>query len=64
MKIAAGLTAATEYCLTRSLTIITLTCFLVVGAAATSILTRESMQASDAETPALVVKNPVANSGR
>jgi hypothetical protein len=47
--------------LTRSLTIITLTCFLVVGAAATSILSRESMQASDAETPALVVKNPVAN---
>lgn len=47
--------------MTRSLTIITLTCFLVVGAAATSILTRESMQASGAETPALVVKNPVAN---
>lgn len=47
--------------MTRSITIITLTCFLVVGAAATSILTRESMQASDAETPALVVKNPVAN---
>jgi hypothetical protein len=47
--------------LTKSLTIITLTCFLVVGAAATSILTRESMQASDAETPALVVKNPIAN---
>jgi hypothetical protein len=47
--------------LTKSITIITLTCFLVVGAAATSILTRESMQASDAETPALVVKNPVAN---
>jgi hypothetical protein len=61
VKIAAGLTAATEYCLTKSLTIITLTCFLVVGVAATSILTRESMQASDAETPALVVKNPVAN---
>jgi len=47
--------------LTRSIAIITLTCFLVVGAAATSILTRESMQATDAETPALVVKNPVAN---
>jgi hypothetical protein len=43
------------------MTIITLTCFLVVGAAATSILSRESMQASDAETPAMVVKNPVAN---
>jgi hypothetical protein len=38
-----------------------LTCFLVVGAAATSILSRESMQATEAETPALVVKNPVAN---
>jgi hypothetical protein len=43
------------------MTIITLTCFLVVGVAATSILSRESMQASDAETPAMVVKNPVAN---
>jgi len=47
--------------LTRAITIITLTCFLVVGAAATSILSREAMQASDAETPAMVVKNPVAN---
>jgi len=47
--------------LTRSIAIITLTCFLVVGAAATSILTRESMQATGAETPAMVVKNPVAN---
>jgi hypothetical protein len=47
--------------LTRSLAIITLTCFLVVGVAATSILTRESMQATGAETPAMVVKNPVAN---
>ena len=33
--------------MTRSIAIITLTCFLVVGAAATSILTRESMQATD-----------------
>ena len=47
--------------MTRSIAIITLTCFLVVGAAATSILTRESMQATGAETPAMVVKNPVAN---
>ena len=47
--------------MTRSITIIALTCFLVVGAAATSILTRESMQATDSETPAMVVKNPVAN---
>jgi hypothetical protein len=50
-----------EHCLTRSIAIITVTCFLVVGVAATSILTRESMQATGAETPALVVKNPVAN---
>jgi len=47
--------------LTRAITIIALTCFLVVGAAATSILTRESMQVTEAETPALVVKNPIAN---
>jgi hypothetical protein len=61
VKIDVGPTAETEYCLTRSITIIALTCFLVVGAAATSILTRESMQATDSETPAMVVKNPVAN---
>jgi len=61
VKIAAGPTAGTEYCLTRAITIIALTCFLVVGAAATSILTRESMQVTEAETPALVVKNPIAN---
>jgi len=61
VKIQVGPTAEAEYCLTRSITIIALTCFLVVGAAATSILTRESMQATDAETPAMVVKNPVAN---
>jgi hypothetical protein len=47
--------------LTRSITIIALTCFLVVGAAATSILTRETMQVTEAETPALVAKSPVAN---
>jgi hypothetical protein len=61
VKIDVGPTAETEYCLTRSITIVALTCFLVVGAAATSILTRESMQATDSETPAMVVKNPVAN---
>lgn len=47
--------------MTRSITIIALTCFLVAGAAATSILTRETMQVTEAETPALVVKSPVAN---
>jgi hypothetical protein len=50
-----------EHCLTKSITVIMLTCFLVMGAAATSILSRESMQAVDAATPALVAKSPVAN---
>jgi hypothetical protein len=47
--------------LTKSITVIMLTCFLVMGAAATSILSRESMQAGDAATPAIVAKNPIAN---
>jgi hypothetical protein len=61
VMIKVGPTAGTEYCLTRAITIITLTCFLVVGGAATSILMRGNMQAMDSETPAMVVKNPVAN---
>jgi hypothetical protein len=47
--------------LTKSVTVIMLTCFLVMGAAATSILSRESMPAGDAVTPAIVAKNPIAN---
>ena len=47
--------------MTKAITIIALTCFLVAGAAATSILSRTSMEASVAAMPAPVVKNPVAN---
>jgi len=46
--------------LSKAVTIIALTCFLVVGAAVTSILSQASMIAPPAE-PAPVVKNPVAN---
>jgi ABC-type transporter Mla MlaB component len=46
--------------LSKAITIIALTCFLVAGAAVTSILSRESMVAPAAE-PAPVVKSPVAN---
>jgi len=47
--------------LSKAITIIALTCFLVTGAAVTSILSRESMSLSEAATPAPVVANPVAN---
>jgi hypothetical protein len=47
--------------LTKAITIIALTCFLVAGAAVTSILSRTSMEASVAAMPAPVVKSPVAN---
>jgi hypothetical protein len=47
--------------LTRAITIIALTCFLVAGAAVTSILCRERMQAIQAAAPAPVVVGPVAN---
>jgi ABC-type transporter Mla MlaB component len=46
--------------LSKAITIIALTCFLVAGAAITSILSRESMGTPAAE-PAPVVKSPVAN---
>ncbi len=47
--------------MSKAITIIALTCFLVGGAAVTSILSRESMSASDEATPAPVVRDPVAN---
>jgi hypothetical protein len=47
--------------LTKAISIIALTCFLVAGAAVTSILSRTSMEASIAAMPAPVVKSPVAN---
>jgi ABC-type transporter Mla MlaB component len=51
-----------EKLLTRVLTILALTCFLVAGAAVTSILSRGGMQAADADLPtAVVAKSPVSN---
>jgi hypothetical protein len=47
--------------LSKAITIIALTCFLVGGVAVTSILSRQSMGASEETTPAPVVKDPVAN---
>jgi hypothetical protein len=47
--------------LTKAITIIALTCFLVGGAAVTSILSRTGMEAALAETSAPVAKSPVAN---
>jgi hypothetical protein len=43
------------------MTIIALTCFLVVGAAATSILGRDSVPAARLEVASPVVKTPVSN---
>ena len=47
--------------MSKAITIIALTCFLVAGAAVTSILSRKTMSASEEATPAPVVKDPVAN---
>ena len=47
--------------MTKAITIIALTCFLVAGAAVTSILSRTGMEASVAAMPAPVAKSPVAN---
>ena len=47
--------------MSKAITIIALTCFLVVGAAVTSILSRASMSASEEAVPAVVAKSPVAN---
>jgi hypothetical protein len=51
-----------EIFLTRAITIVALTCFLVVGAAATAILGRDSVRAARYElASAPEVKNPVSN---
>jgi hypothetical protein len=47
--------------LTRAVTIIALTCFLVVGAAALSILGRDSVPDATSSTVARVADNPVSN---
>ena len=50
-----------ETCLTKAMTILALTCFLVVGAAAASILGRDSVPSARAEVASLMVISPVAN---
>lgn len=51
-----------ETFLTRAITIVALTCFLVVGAAATSILGRDSVPAARYElASAAIEKSPVSN---
>jgi len=47
--------------LSKAITIIALSCFLVAGAAVTSILSRETMSAPEAERYAIVAKSPIAN---
>ena len=47
--------------MTRAVTIIALTCFLVVGAAATSILGRASVPDARPQTVAQANQNPVSN---
>ena len=47
--------------MTRAITIIALTCFLVVGAAATSILGRDSVPAARLEMASTIVQSPVSN---
>jgi hypothetical protein len=47
--------------LTRAITIIALTCFLVAGVAAATILGRDSVPMARSEMVSLVVKSPVAN---
>jgi hypothetical protein len=53
--------AKTEICLTKVITMIALTCFLVVGAAATSILGRDSVPAARYELASAPAGNPVSN---
>jgi hypothetical protein len=60
--VATGVAGFGEKLLTRAFTILALTCFLVAGAAVTSILSRSGMQAADADLPtAVVAKSPVSN---
>src|ERR1700710_2780166 len=56
-----GSLTGTESCLTRVITIIALTCFLIVGAAAASILGRNSVPAAGAVSAPPVVQTLVSN---
>ena len=51
----------TESGLTRAITLIALTCFLVVGAAATSILSRDGVWVAQPEMDLPEIQGPVAN---
>jgi len=53
--------ALTETGLSKAITIITLTCFLIGGAAVTSIFARGSMSAPETQMAASVTKSPIAN---
>jgi hypothetical protein len=50
-----------ETCLTKAMTILALTCFLVVGAAAASILGRDSVPSARADMASQITISPVAN---
>ena len=47
--------------MSKTITIITLTCFLVGGAAVTSVLSRAYLSLPEAQTPASVARSPIAN---
>jgi len=46
---------------TKSITLVALVCLLVAGAAATSILTRDSVPAAGIAMPAVIAKSPISN---
>jgi hypothetical protein len=48
-------------CVTKSITLVALVCLLVAGAAATSILTRDSVPAAGVAMPAVIAKSPISN---
>lgn len=47
--------------MSKAITIITLTCFLIGGAAVTSVLSRGYLSLPEAQTPASVARSPIAN---
>lgn len=51
----------TEICVTKSITLVALVCLLVAGAAATSILARDSVPAAGLGRSAVVARSPVSN---
>jgi hypothetical protein len=56
-----GFSTGTESGLTRVVTIVALMCLLVVGAAATSILSRDSVPVARPEVASAAIQNPVSN---